>query len=138
MSELHRTLNERQREAVRWLHGKINGRIERAYFREKTGLSGAECERLLSLLESEECIRVLPSGETILRNGFIVEPRLEQFLEQMDAPPPRNLWNEIKVAYLAKRWFVKLCIVLVVLAILAGVITNIEVIVNAVHWILRR
>ena len=138
MIEPHRTLSARQREAVRWLRAKINGKIDRNYLRDAAGLSGAECQRLLAVLESEQCIRVLPSDQTCLQNGFVVEATIEQFVERMDAPPPRNLWNEMQARCFGKWWFVALVALSVVLGTLVAAMTNIQFPAKTVHWILMR
>ena len=82
-----RSLNDRERRAIKWLAERPNACLDRAEVMAATGLSDAEYERLLPMLAQLGQVEQIRVADGIYFSGFQVQPSIPAFARQLDEPP---------------------------------------------------
>ncbi|NQU23998.1 MAG: hypothetical protein HQ567_22170 [Candidatus Nealsonbacteria bacterium] len=128
MADVHETLSDSQKQAVRYLaeHSKQNFQFARHEVIAATGLTEDEYVRLVMFLEREETIQFFRHSGVGPYDSFSVASGILDVVHQLDHPPPKDYWKKSITWFRSKPWSIPVLVLAVVLPALVGYVTMIE------------
>lgn len=133
-SDVHSTLTDKQKRAVRWLAGKRDGYLDRSAVVQATSLTDFEYDRLMHYLERRGCIEIVPVDDAVYASDLNVTVGILQVVRELDTPPAKDYPQLIKAWFFSKPWSVPFWILAVVLPALLGYVTMLKSVLTWFGW----
>lgn len=135
MSEIHTVLSDKQKSAIRWLKDQrvrdANNLVARHTMAGATALADNDCDHLLHYLERRRAIEIIPADGAYVR-AFYVRAGILELVRELDNPPPKDYWKDIRTWFQSRWWSVPVFVVAVGLPI---VYTYFQMLKGLVDWL---